>query len=185
MDAGVARWIQFVNSRLSNELRVQYGRQLQYESAQTPLAQEPNVGPGGMPPEVSIGPQGLVFGTPSALGQKAYPDERRFELADLAGWVRGRHFLQFGGDFSALRDYTDSLTNAEGTFSYDSSTTTVTGGQVTPVVLGGLANWITDYTFNVNAYPNGGCPNGPYVLPPAQCTTSASAPTRRASASRA
>jgi len=167
VDAGVARWVQFVNSRLSNELRVQYGRQLQYESPQTPLAQEPNVGPGGMPPEVSIGPQGLVFGTPAALGQKAYPDERRFELADLAGWVRGHHFLQFGGDFSALRDYTDSLTNAEGTFSYDSSTTTVTGGQVTPVSLGGLANWITDYTFNVNAYPNGGCPNGPYVLPPA------------------
>jgi hypothetical protein len=161
VDAGVARWIQFVNSRLSNELRVQYGRQLQYESPQTPLAQEPNVGPGGMPPEVSIGPQGLVFGTPSALGQKAYPDERRLELADLAGWVRGHHFLQFGGDFSALRDYTDSLTNADGTFSYDSSTTTVTGGQVTQVVLGGLANWITDYTFNVNAYPNGGCPNGP------------------------
>jgi hypothetical protein len=156
VDAGVARWIQFVNSRLSNELRLQYGRQLQYESAQTPLAQEPNIGPGGMPPEVSIGPQGLVFGTPSTLGQKAYPDERRFELADLAGWVRGRHFLQFGGDFSALSDYTDSLTNAEGTFSYDSSTTTATGS---PIVLGGLANWITDYTFNVNAYPNGGCPS--------------------------
>jgi hypothetical protein len=157
VDAGVARWIQFINSRLSNELRVQYGRQLQYESPQTPLAQEPNVGPGGMPPEVSIGPQGLVFGTPSALGQKAYPDERRFELADVAGWVRGHHFLQFGGDFSALRDYTDSLTNAEGTFSYDSSATTVTGGQVTPVVLGGLVDWITDYTCNVNTYPNGGC----------------------------
>jgi hypothetical protein len=156
VDAGVARWIQFVNSHLSNELRVQYGRQLQYESPQTPLTQEPNVGPGGMPPEVSIGPQGLVFGTPAALGQKAYPDERRLELADLAGWVRGRHFLQFGGDFSALRDYTDSLSNADGTFSYDSSTTTATGA---PVVLGGLANWITDYTFNVNAYPNGGCPS--------------------------
>jgi len=158
VDAGVARWVQFVGSGLSNELRVQYGRQLQYESPQTPLTQEPNIGPGGMPPEVSIGPQGLVFGTPAALGQKAYPDERRFELADLAGWVRGRHFLQFGGDFSALSDYTDSLTNAEGTFSYDSSAKTATGA---PVSLGGLVDWITDYTFNVNAYPNGGCPNGP------------------------
>jgi hypothetical protein len=162
VDAGVARWIQFINSRLSSELRVQYGRQLQYESPQTPLTQEPNIGPGGMPPEVSIGPQGMVFGTPAALGQKAYPDERRFELADLTGWVHGRHFLQFGGDFSVIRDYTDSLTNADGTFSYDSSTTTATGA---PVVLGGLANWITDYTFNVNAYPNAGClqtnPNPP------------------------
>jgi hypothetical protein len=151
VDAGVARWIQFISSHLSNELRVQYGRQLQYESPQTPLAQEPNVGPGGMPPEVSIGPQGLVFGTPAALGKKAYPDERRLELADLAGWVHGRHFLQFGGDFSALSDYTNSLTNADGTFSYDSGTT---GGKA-----GGLVDWITDYTFNVNAYPNGGCPS--------------------------
>jgi hypothetical protein len=154
VDAGVARWVQFVNRSLSNELRVQYGRQLQYESPQTPLAQEPNIGPGGMPPEVSIGPQGLVFGTPSALGQKAYPDERRFEVADRMGWLRGRHFLQFGGDFSALRDYTDSLTNADGTFSYDSSTINAAGA---PVELGGLVDWITDYTFNVNAYPNGEC----------------------------
>jgi hypothetical protein len=151
IDAGVVRWTQFVSSHLSNEMRVQYGRQLQYESAQAPLVQEPNIGPGGMPPEISIGPQGFVFGTPAALGQKAYPDERRFEVADLMGWLRGRHFLQFGGDFSALSDYTDSLTNAEGTFSYDSG---ATGGKA-----GGLVDWITDYTFNVQAYPNQGCPS--------------------------
>jgi hypothetical protein len=151
IDAGVMRWTQFLGSYLSNELRVQYGRQLQFETAQTPLAQEPNVGPGGMPPEISIGPQGMVFGTPAALGQKAYPDERRFELADVMGWVRGRHFLQAGVDFSAIRDYTNSLTNAEGTFSYDSG---ATGGKA-----GGLVDWITDYTFNVHAYPNGGCPS--------------------------
>jgi len=151
IDAGVVRWTQFVSSHLSNELRVQVGRQLQYEMAQTPLEQEPNIGPGGMPPEVSIGPQGLVFGTPASLGQRAYPDERRFELAEVLGWQHGRHFLQLGGDLSAIRDYTDSLTNAEGTFSYDSG---ATGGKA-----GGLVDWITDYTFNVHAYPNGGCPS--------------------------
>ena len=151
VDAGVARWVQFLTTRLSNEVRVQYGRQLQYETAQPPLAQEPNVGPGGMAPEVSIGPDGFVFGTPAALGQKAYPDERRFEVADVAAWVRGRHFVQFGADFSALSDYTDSLANVEGTFSYDSG---ATNGKA-----GGLVDWITDYTFNVNAYPNGGCPS--------------------------
>jgi len=151
IDAGVVRWTQFINNHLSNELRLQYGRQLQYEMAQTPLAQEPNIGPAGMPPEVSIGPQGLVFGTPASLGQRAYPDERRFEVADAIGWLHGRHFLQFGADFSAIRDYTDSLTNAEGTYSYDSG---ATGGKA-----GGLVDWITDYTFNVHAYPNGGCPS--------------------------
>jgi hypothetical protein len=151
VDAGVVRWVQFLTTGLSNEVRAQYSHELQYETAQAPLPQEPNVGPGGMPPEVSIGPQGLVFGTPAGLGQKAYPDERRMEVADVIAWVRGRHLLQLGGDFSALRDFTDSLANVEGTFSYDSG---ATGGKA-----GGLVDWITDYTFNVNAYPNGGCPS--------------------------
>jgi hypothetical protein len=150
-DMGVGRWVVSLAHGLSNELRVQWGRQLQWETAQAPLPQEPNIGVGGMPPEVSIGPLGLVFGTPASLGQRAYPDERRFEVADAAGWVVGRHFVQFGGDLSVLRDYTDSLTDAEGTFSYDSG---ATSGKA-----GGLVDWITDYTFNVHAYPNGGCPS--------------------------
>jgi hypothetical protein len=151
VDAGVGRWVQFLRGGLSNEVRAQVGRELLYETAEAPLAQEPNVGPGGMPPEVSIGPLGLVFGTPAALGQKAYPDERRVEVADVLAWVRGRHLVQVGADFSALSDVTDSLTNAEGTFSYDSG---ATGGKA-----GGLVDWITDYTFGVHAYPNGGCPS--------------------------
>jgi hypothetical protein len=151
VDAGVVRWVQFMRRGLSNEVRAQFGRELLYETAQSPLAQEPNIGPGGMPPEVSIGPQGLVFGTPAALGQRAYPDERRFEVADVLTWVHGRQLVQVGGDFSALSDTTDSLTNVDGTFSYDSG---VTKGKA-----GGLVDWITDYTFSVNAYPNGGCPS--------------------------
>ena len=151
VDAGVARWVQYLTRGLSNEVRAQYGRELQYETAQAPLAQEPNIGPGGMPPEVSIGPDGFVFGTPAALGRKAYPDERRLEVADVLAWVRGRHFVQLGGDFSALSDFTDSLTNVDGTFNYDSG---ATNGKA-----GGLVDWITDSTFNVNAYPNGGCPS--------------------------
>jgi hypothetical protein len=151
VDAGVARWVQFLRGGLSNEVRAQVGRELLYETMPPPLAQEPNVGPGGLPPEVSIGPLGLVFGTPAALGQKAYPDERRVEVADVLAWVRGRHFVQAGADFSGLSDFTDSLTNAEGTFSYDSG---ATNGKA-----GGLVDWITDYTFGVHAYPNGGCPS--------------------------
>jgi hypothetical protein len=151
VDAGVLRWVQNLRGGLSNELRVQYGRELQYETAQAPLAQEPNVGPGGMPPEISIGPDGLVFGTPAGLGQRAYPDERRMEFADVVAWVRGRHLLQVGADFSALSDLTDSLSNAEGTFSYDSG---ATGGKA-----GGLVDWITDYTYSANAYPNEACPS--------------------------
>jgi hypothetical protein len=151
VDAGVARWTAFLRAGLSNELRAQIGRELKYETPETPLIQEPNIGPGGMPPEVSIGPEGFLFGTPAALGQRAYPDERRTEVADVVAWVKGRHFLQLGGDASWLSDETSSLTNAEGTFNYDSGTTSGHAG--------GLVDWITDYTFGVNAYPNGACPS--------------------------
>jgi len=121
---------------------------LEYEAASAPLPQEPAVGLGGYTPEVAIGPDGLTFGTPPSLGRRAYPDERRVQLAEMATWVRGHHQLQIGGDLSLVHDSIDSLSNRVGGFHYDS------GG----IDGGGLVDWITDYTFNVNAYPNGGCP---------------------------
>ncbi|HWB31597.1 MAG TPA: TonB-dependent receptor [Acidobacteriaceae bacterium] len=151
IDAGLARWEMTLRPALSNEVWVQSGRELKYEAPQPPLAQEPGVGPGGLPPEVSIGPEGFVFGTPAALGRRAYPEERRTEFADVVAWAKGRHLVQAGVDVSWLSDMTDSLSNEEGTFSYDSGTT---GGKA-----GGLVDWITDYTFGVNAYPNGACPS--------------------------
>jgi hypothetical protein len=151
VDAFVARLLLFPKPHLTNELRLQYSHELQYEVAQQPLPQEPAIGPGGFAPEVSIGPDGFAFGTPATLGRNAYPDERRLEAADVLAWIRGRHMLQFGGDFSALRDFTNSLSNVEGTFTYDSSNT---NGHA-----GGVVDWITDYTFGVNSYPNGGCPS--------------------------
>ena len=151
IDAAIARILLFPTARLTNELRLQYSHELQYDTPQQPLPQEPAIGPGGLAPEVLIGPDGFAFGTPASLGRKAYPDERRLEAADVLAWVRGRHMLQLGGDFSVLRDFTDSLTNTEGTFTYDSSNTSGHAG--------GLVDWITDYTFGVNSYPNGGCPS--------------------------
>jgi hypothetical protein len=151
VDAAEARWVNFWSSRLSNEVRVAYGRDFEYETAQTPLPQEPAIGPGGYAPEVSISPQGFTFGTPAALGRLAYPDEHRTQAAELLAWVRGHHLLQVGADFSYVQEYIDALSNQEGTFHYDSG---ATNGKA-----GGLVDWITDYTFGVHAYPNGGCPS--------------------------
>ena len=151
VDAVLGRWLWTPSRRMSNEVRVQYGRDLQYEEPQAPLAQEPAVGPGGYAPEVSIGPGGLAFGTPASLGRHAYPDEGRWQMSDLVTVVRGRHLLQAGFDVSAVEDRIDALNDVDGTFTYDSGTT---NGRA-----GGLVDWITDYTFNVNTYPNGGCPS--------------------------
>jgi hypothetical protein len=151
LDSVLGRWLWTMGPKLNNELRVQYGREFQFEEAGKPLPQEPAVGPGGYAPEIAIGPDGFTFGTSLSLGRKAYPDERKVEVADILTWVRGRHQLQVGGDVSLVHDYIDALNNQEGAFHYDSGTTSGHAG--------GLVDWITDYTFGVNAYPNGGCPS--------------------------
>ncbi|MEO6909456.1 MAG: carboxypeptidase-like regulatory domain-containing protein, partial [Edaphobacter sp.] len=150
VDSAVGRWMWSRGANFSNELRAGLGRDFQFEQASAPLPQEPVVGPGGYAPEVAIGPNGLTFGTAPSLGRKAYPDERKVQFAEMATWVVGRHQLQIGGDVGLVHDLIDSLNNQEGAFHYDSG---ITGGHA-----GGLVDWITDYTFNVNAYPNGGCP---------------------------
>ena len=151
VDAVIARWVHTFSDHLSNELRAQYGRDLHLETAQTPLPQEPAISPGGLAPEVAIGPEGLIFGTPSSVSQGPSPDERRSQAAEVLTWVHGRHVLQAGGDYSFVQDHIQALANAAGTFHYDSG---VTDGHA-----GGLVDWITDYTFSVNSYPNGGCPS--------------------------
>ncbi|WP_158942147.1 TonB-dependent receptor [Granulicella sp. S190] len=151
VDSLLGRWSWRASPKLSQELRIQYGGDLQFETAPKPLPQEPTVAPGGYAPEIAIGPDGFTFGTASSLGRTAYPDEKKVQLADLWTLVRGRHQLQAGVDVSFVHDKISSLNNPQGAFQYDSGTT---GGHA-----GGLVDWITDYTFNVNAYPNGGCPS--------------------------
>jgi hypothetical protein len=151
VDAPMGRWLWLLNARTNNEVRLHYGHELVFETAQVPLAQEQAIGPDGLAPQVSIGPEGLIFGTPASLGRKAYPDERRIGASDLLTWSRGRHLVQMGAEFTAVHDEVSALNNVEGSFSYDSGSTRGKAG--------GLVDWITDYTFDVHAYPNGGCPS--------------------------
>ena len=137
--------------RLSQELQIAFTRDLQYESPQTPLPQEPGIGPGGMPPEVNIGPNGILFGTPAGLSRRAYPQENRLELRDVATARWGEHFVQLGGSYGRVEEQIATLPDAAGSFRYDSE---ATRGRA-----GGLVDFITDYTFNVNGSPNGACPS--------------------------
>src|SRR6202000_1333879 len=66
-------------------------------------------------------------------------------------WTHHRHQLQLGADISFVHDNINALTNTQGAFHYDSTTTSGHAG--------GLVDGITDYASNVNAYPNGGCPS--------------------------
>ena len=151
VDSLLARWTWTPSPRFSNEVRVAYGRDLHREQPQTPLPQEPAISAGGFAPEVNIGPQGFIFGTPASVSQGPAPEEHRVQTAEIATLSLGHHLLQFGADYSHVNDQVELLPNAAGTFHYDSG---ATGGHD-----GGLVDWITDFTFGVNSYPNGACPS--------------------------
>ncbi len=151
IDAVTLTWSRILTPRLANELRAQYARDLHRETAQPPLPQEPSISLGNRPPEVVIGPEGLIFGTPTNASGGPNPDERRAELAETLSWSPRHHLLQLGGSVSFVHEHLHATSDLEGAFHYDSG---FTNGHA-----GGLADWITDYTYNVNATPNGGCPS--------------------------
>ena len=151
LDQVLLRVTKDFGGRTSNQVRAAYLRDEQYETPQMPLAEEPAISPGGLAPEVTIGPSGLLFGTPATLSHQAYPDERRVQFAELFTMARGRHLIEAGGELSLVHDRVAALANTAGTFLYDSG---VTGGHS-----GGLVDFITDYTFGVNSAASGGCPS--------------------------
>lgn len=151
VNTGTVRWAHAPGPHWVNEVAVQLSRDIEAERPGPGSAAVPGVGPGGFAPQVSLGPHGFTYGTPASLGRVAYPDERRVEVAENLAWQVGRHLLTVGGNWSRVDDRVASATNLEGSFLYDSGNT---GGRA-----GGLVDWITDYTFGVHAYPNGGCPS--------------------------
>ncbi len=151
VDEVLARLSPYLGVRTLSETRLSFTRDRQYETPQTPLPQEPAISPGGLAPEVVIAPNGFLFGTPAGLTQRAYPDEQRLEAEESVTLLRGHHMLELGATFASVHESVATLANAAGTFRYDSG---ATGG-----FAGGLVDFITDYTFNVNTLPNGGCPS--------------------------
>ncbi|HWZ50368.1 MAG TPA: TonB-dependent receptor [Granulicella sp.] len=117
-----------LTSRISNEVRYQYGRDFEYEYNQTPTAYEKSTlltppgytNPFGIPPYVSI-TNGLQLGTATFLNRPSYPDERRWQASDTVNFVRGNHNLKFGLDFIHTNDLSQNLTAAFGSYTYGGS----------------------------------------------------------------
>ena len=120
VDAGTVRWLHVFSPRMTNEVRGQLARDLEYERPHAPLAQEPAIGPGGFAPEVSIQGGEFMYGTPAALGRNAYPDERRVEVADVMQWAAGPAVVRWVGIGGGWRSAIDALNDVDGTFTYDS-----------------------------------------------------------------
>jgi Carboxypeptidase regulatory-like domain len=126
---GVAKLDTSITSNIINEIRFQYGRDLEFEFAQPPAAYElanlvntPSfTNPQGLPPSVGI-TNGFTFGVPTFLNRPQFPDESRSQIADTLTWSYGKHTLKFGFDTSHIDDNSQNLFEQFGSFSYSTLT---------------------------------------------------------------
>src|SRR5262249_3840412 len=124
---GIAKLVSSLTSTLTNELRFQYGRDLEFQFSQPPTPYELNnlvnaptfTNPKGLPPSVSI-TNGFTFGVPNFLQRTFFPDESRMQVADTVSWNHGKHNWKFGVDFSHVNDNSQNLFNGFGSYSYGS-----------------------------------------------------------------
>ncbi len=119
-----------IKGDLSNEIRYMYGRDFEFETNQTPTAYEQSTllktsagytNPLGLPPEISLSGF-FALGTPDYLQRAAYPDERRWQLADTVDWQRGNHDIKFGEDYVHTNDRLSNLYAQYGQFNYTGNT---------------------------------------------------------------
>ncbi|MBS1799871.1 MAG: TonB-dependent receptor [Acidobacteria bacterium] len=138
----IARLQTQINDHLSNEVRYQYGRDFEFEYGQVPTPYEQTnlmasgggyANPLGAPPSVSITSL-FTFGTPNFLNRAALPDERRWQVADTANYVHGKHNVKFGMDFIHTNDIVNNLFSGFGVYSYSN-----------------LTNYFTDFYLAQNA----------------------------------
>ncbi|HMH44808.1 MAG TPA: TonB-dependent receptor [Pyrinomonadaceae bacterium] len=105
-----------ISSRLVNEGRFQYSRELDSQFAQPALPGEPTTA-NGFSPQVALS-NGLTFGKSTGLDRRALPDERRYQFADTLTYSPGKHTFKFGADINHLHEIYDELFTEAGSYSY-------------------------------------------------------------------
>lgn len=97
-----------ITPRTINELRFQWGRDLEFEFSDTP------------PPNVSV--NGYGYGRATYLERTEYPNEHHEQVADNITLMRGTHSFKFGFDWNRPWDRLNSTGNFGGAYSYTSVT---------------------------------------------------------------
>ncbi len=139
-----------LSPRWLGELRGQWSRDAAFAEVPPPLATEPQTGPAGAAPEVSI-EGGFIFGNAATIGARRLPEEFRTEGAGQISYNGSAHTVTVGADISGIDERIGSRDASSGAYLYSSGTT---NGRA-----GGLVDFITDYTYSATSYPNGGCPS--------------------------
>ena len=113
LDYGLAKLDTVFTARLVNELRFQYGRELDDENAQ-PVSPYNAQFAGtnafeGLPPSIGLPTGAFSDSTQYYSFRQAFPDERKWQIADTLTWIHGQHSFKFGGDIVHNYDLINSL----------------------------------------------------------------------------
>ena len=125
LDYTLVKLDSLIRSNITNEVRYQYGRELNTETAQNNSAftQKYLVNPTGIAPQVTTnGGNAFITGQPYYAFRPALPDERKWQVADTAGVQIGKHNVKFGLDIVHNYDLNNTLGfsgySPNGTFTY-------------------------------------------------------------------
>ncbi|MFC6645704.1 TonB-dependent receptor domain-containing protein [Granulicella cerasi] len=124
LDYGVAILDSQISSRMTNELRYQYARELNDEGQQPYTTYSANhlMAANGVATYANIyaGSYGFYAGSPYYSYRTAYPDERKWQIGDTASYTLGRHTIRFGVDFVHNYDLQNTLYQGNGSYTYGS-----------------------------------------------------------------
>ena len=107
----VANWDSTISNSAVNNLRFQWGRDLEVAGAN------------GTAPYVNVGGSGgssnlAIYGENYALPRTAEPDEHRIQISDTLSKVHGRHSFKAGLDVNAIHEVMINLYQGTGNYSY-------------------------------------------------------------------
>ncbi|HEV2575820.1 MAG TPA: TonB-dependent receptor [Acidobacteriaceae bacterium] len=108
----VANWTHAFTSSSVNEVRFQWGRDLETAGANAPG------------PSVTLGSL-TAYGMPNALPRIAEPDETRWQGTDVFSLNKGHHSFKFGGDINVVHEIMINLFQGGGLYNYSGANATV------------------------------------------------------------
>ena len=101
----IANWTLALTNNSVNEVRFQWGRDLETAGAN---AAGPSVTLSGLE----------AYGMPNALPRLAEPDEHRYQITDIFSTQKGRHTFKFGGDANIVHEVMINLYQGGGLYNY-------------------------------------------------------------------
>lgn len=124
LDYGMAKLDSVISTNLSNELRFQYGRELDWEGQQpwSSFTSKYLNNTTNVPVQLAIyggsSNNGFTAGMPYYSFRTAYPEEIKTQIGDTANYQYKNHDIKFGFDYVNNHDLINNLYESNGVYTY-------------------------------------------------------------------